>query len=150
MSLGSNGVSEAFVISGGVPMNKETYRMKLAYWSGLIKEANSSEMGISKWCDMNQISRRKYYYWHKKVMHDTYELAVQSGLLSGTDTKSHGERKLPAIPEFAELKAPDTKMADECCMDSGIKINWNDFMITVNTKFSEEELLKVLRVMHHV
>ena len=45
-------------------MNEETMRMKLAYWAGIIKEARTSGMKISDWCDKNQISHRQYYYWH--------------------------------------------------------------------------------------
>ena len=43
-------------------MDKETMRMKLTYWSGIIKEARASDMKISKWCEMNQITERQYYY----------------------------------------------------------------------------------------
>ena len=66
-------------------MDKETMRMKLTYWSGIIKEARASGMKISKWCEMNQITERQYYYWHKKVMHDTYTMALMSGMVPAID-----------------------------------------------------------------
>ena len=79
MPLGAIVLPRAFVIIGRTLMDKETKEMKLAYWTGIIKESKSSGMKISDWCRMNQISRRQYYYWHRKVMHDTYETAVERG-----------------------------------------------------------------------
>ena len=130
-------------------MNKGTKRMKLAYWTGIVKEANSSGMKISEWCDTNHISRRKYYYWHKKVMGETYALAVENGLLPDAENKP-SEKKLPVVPEFAELVVPATDVTHKPSNDPGISIQWNDFTITVNPDFSERELAKVLKVMHNV
>ena len=130
-------------------MDKETNRMKLAYWSGIIKEANASGMKISKWCDMNQISRRKYYYWHKKVMHDTYTLAVKTGLISEEGTNPP-DRELPVTTEFAELSLPKTLTASEQSVDPGISIKWNDFTVSIDHGFSEGELIRVLKVMQYV
>ena len=134
-------------------MDKETRNMKLAYWAGIIREAKSSGMSISKWCTVNQISNRKFYYWHKKVMHDTYMSAVESGLLPDTananDIKS-SDQNLPAVPDFAELSVPDKIPAREQCWDSGISIKWGDFTIAIKQHFSEEDLTRVMRAMHHV
>ena len=130
-------------------MNKEAKCMKLAYWTGIVKEANSSGMKISEWCDINHISHRKYYYWHKKVMDETYSLAVESGLLPDAENKL-SERKLPMVPEFAELTAPGTDVTHNHSNDPGISIQWNGFTITVNPDFSERELAKVLKVMRNV
>ena len=131
-------------------MDNETKRMKLAYWSGIIKESKSSGMKISEWCKVNQISNRKYYYWHKKVMHDTYTMAVENGLLAETKNNTSG-RDLPAVPEFAELTIPDANVSvPEHSKNPGINIKWGGFTIAVDAEFSEGELLKVLRVMNHV
>ncbi len=130
-------------------MDKETMQMKLAYWSGVIKEAKASGMNITKWCEMNQITNRQYYYWHKKVMHGTYELAVESRLLPDAGIKP-SDKGLPAAPEFAELTVPDTNGVHELLGDPGISIKWNGFTITVGSKFSEGELARVLRVMQNV
>ena len=129
-------------------MDKETKAMKLAYWSGIIKEAKSSGMKITKWCELNQITNRQYYYWHKKVMHDTYESAVERGLLSGAEASSAG-RDLPMVPEFAELTAPVANKIPDQCETVGISIKWNDFTVTINPGFSEGELARVLRVMQN-
>ena len=146
MPLGAIVLPRAFVIIGRTLMDKETKEMKLAYWTGIIKESKSSGMKISDWCRMNQISRRQYYYWHRKVMHDTYETAVERGLLPGTEADP-ASRDLPIVPEFAELTAPASDKAGEHCGAVGISIRWNDFTVTVSPKFSEGELAKVLRVM---
>ncbi len=130
-------------------MDCETKRMKLAYWSRIIKEAASSGMKISEWCDMNHISRRKYYYWHKKVMLGTYALAVKNGIMQ--DNKNDATNQdLPAIPEFAELTIPNEDTVTNHCKDPGVKIKRGGFTISVEQGFSEDVLLKVLGVMHHV
>ncbi len=123
--------------------------MKLTYWTGIIKEANASGIKIKKWCEMNQITKRQFYYWHKKVMHDTYELAAESGLLPDTGINP-SDKDLPAAPEFAELTVPDTDREYELHRNTNISIKWNDFTITVGPKFSEGELARVLRVMQNV
>lgn len=130
-------------------MDKETNEMKLAYWSGVIKEAKYSGMKVAKWCELNQITKRQYYYWHKKVMHDTYESAVERGLLPGAEAGPAG-RDLPMAPEFAELTAPDMGGAHEPLRDPGVSIRWNEFTIAVNPGFSEGELARILKVMRHV
>jgi len=138
-----------FSYEGGPSMDKETMRMKLVYWSGIIKEANSSGMKISRWCEMNQISHRKYYYWHKKVMHDTYTNAVETGLMPAS-TDNTPQATLPAVPEFAELAMADGDIGPRHRKDPEISIRYGDFMINVDAEFSERELEKVLRVVSHV
>ena len=130
-------------------MDEGTKQMKLAYWAGIIKESKSSGMMISEWCRINQISRRQYYYWHNKVMHDSYELAVRYGLLPDTGIEQPG-REVPAEPEFAELTMPDADKEDGHYRDPGINITWNGFTIEVSHGFSEVELARVLEVMKHV
>lgn len=130
-------------------MNKETMRMKLTYWSGIIKEARASGMKITKWCEMNQITERQYYYWHKKVMHDTYIMALESGMVPTTDV-NQSQQELPAVPEFAELtvSGADIKTKPKEC--PGINIRCGEFTINVDEAFSERELLRVLKVMSYV
>ena len=132
-------------------MNEETIHMKLAYWSGIIKEAKTSGMKISEWCDKNQISHRKYYYWHRKVMHSAYAMAVESKLIPEPNVLSP-EQSLPAVPDFAELPIPqeDSGLRNGTYAASAIRISCNDFLVTVDPDFSERELMKVLRVMKHV
>jgi hypothetical protein len=124
-------------------MNTETKQMKLAYWAGVIKESKTSGMKVSDWCASNQISLRKYYYWHKKVMHGTYALAVENGYLPNTDSERLPDR-LPAAPDFAELPLPTDINA------SRISIMKNGFTIEVGPDFSEGGLLRVLKVMKNV
>lgn len=130
-------------------MDKETKQMKLAYWTRVIKEAKSSGEKVCDWCRMNQISKRQYYYWHNKVMHDTYEMAVRSGLLPETGSGPY-KQNLPSAPEFAELTVPEKKAVDAQGTNAGINIKWNDFLIQVDPGFSEKELVRVLGVMRHV
>ena len=130
-------------------MNEEIMRMKLTYWSGLIKEAKASGMKISEWCKMNQMTTRKYYYWHNKVMHSTYTMAVENGVIQTTEAGRPLQAALPAVPEFAELTLPDSENEFSLRRNPGITIDCGEFTINIDNEFSEGELLKVLRVMSH-
>ena len=130
-------------------MKKETDRMKLAYWANLIRESKTSGMKISEWCVSNQISIRKYYYWHKKVMHSTYTLAVENGYLPDIDNPRSSD-ELPAVPDFAELSVPNGDVKLDKNNDSVISIKRNGFAIEIGSDFSEEGLLRVLKVIQHV
>lgn len=130
-------------------MDKKISCMKLAYWTDIIKKSKSSRMKISEWCATNQISVRKYYYWHKKVMHDTYDLATKKGLLPAPELAVI----VPATqktPEFTELSLLDKAAFQERTDHSGISIKYNSFTIFVDQGFSERELAKVLQVMNNV
>ena len=130
-------------------MNRETDRMKLAYWANLIRESKTSGMKISEWCVSNQISIRKYYYWHKKVMHSTYTLAVENGYLPDIDNPRSSD-ELPAAPDFAELSVPHRDAELDKNNDSVISIKRNGFAIEIGSDFSEEGLRRVLKVIQHV
>ena len=130
-------------------MNKETGRMKLAYWANIIRESKTSGMKISEWCVSNQISIRKYYYWHKKVMHSTYTLAVENGYLPDNDNGGSSD-KLSVAPDFAELSVPNAGVVSEKNNDSGISIKSTGFTIEVGANFSEGGLMRVLKVIQHV
>ena len=130
-------------------MNKETDCMKLAYWAELIRESKASGMKISEWCVSNQISIRKYYYWHKKVMHSTYTLAVENGYLPDINNEGPADKSL-ATPDFAELSVPNDCNVPGRVNDSGISIKRNGFTIEVGLNFSEGGLMRVLKVMQHV
>ena len=130
-------------------MDKETDHMKLAYWANIIRESKTSGMKISEWCTSNQISIRKYYYWHKKVMHSTYTLAVEKGYLPEED-HDNTNVKLPAVPDFAELAVPGTGHSSEEESGVGINIKRNGFTIEVGANFSEGGLMRVLKVIQNV
>ena len=135
-------------------MKEETRKLKLAYWTGIVKEANNSGMKVQDWCQMNNITMRQYYYWHSKVMKSIYALTVKNKLLPDAGG-SLPATELPEAPDFAELMVPVEQhtghdQAPVPCSDTGIRIGWEGFSIDIGSGFSEGELLKVLRVMHNV
>ena len=125
--------------------------MKLAYWTGIVKEVRNSGMKVQDWCSQNNISTRKYYYWHSKVMKNTYAIAVKSGFLPGAGNSSPA-MELPEVPDFSELPVPVeiAKPTAAQRKDPDIKIRWERFTIDIGPEFSESDLLKVLRVMNNV
>ena len=54
-------------------MATEKQKDKLEYWKILIQEQKSSSLNVSEWCEQNNVSRRKYYYWLNRYEKDYRE-----------------------------------------------------------------------------
>jgi hypothetical protein len=48
-------------------MATEKQKDKLEYWKILIQEQKSSSLNVAEWCEQNNVSRRKYYYWLNRI-----------------------------------------------------------------------------------
>ena len=77
-------------------------------------------MKIEKWCEMNQITKRQYYYWHKKVMHER---------------KTRGGSSLPLGSLFCpfgppEAKPPESGGVKRPPQDIYSNDTWNSLKIT--------------------
>ena len=129
-------------------MNEEKHAMKLAHWTSIIREANTSGKTIVQWCSENQLSIRSYYYWHKRVMHSTYKTLIENGFQSPSELpEANSEKTTAPVPVFAELKPPAVckwgSSAAVIILESG------NFKIRIEDGFSEECLEKVIRVISH-
>ena len=129
-------------------MDNEKHAMKLAYWTGVIREANTSGKTIRQWCSENQLSLRSYYYWHKQVMHSTYKTLVEKGFQPPSELPvTDPEGILAPVPVFAELKPSADRKQEGAA--AGIVIEAGSFRIRIEDGFSEECLGKVIRVISH-
>ena len=43
---------------------------KLQQWAAIIQECRTSGMMIKDWCEENNISRDKYYYWQQRKVRE--------------------------------------------------------------------------------
>jgi len=122
--------------------------MKLAHWTSLIREANTSGKKITVWCDENQISKRKYYYWHKKVMHSTYNALIEHGFKPPAELPDTSLSSVSvSAPVFAELKPPTQSGPGQSGPD--IILEAGNIRVCVKDGFSEDSLRKVLRVISY-
>jgi hypothetical protein len=129
-------------------LNEEKHAMKLAHWTSIIREANTSGKTVEQWCRTNQISIRSYYYWHKQVMHSTYKTLVENGFQPPLELPEEDSAKMMApVPVFAELRPPAERKQESTA--AGIILESGNFKIRVEDGFSEECLEKVIRVISH-
>ena len=128
-------------------LNEEKHAMKLAHWTSIIREANTSGKTIVQWCSENQLSIRSYYYWHKRVMHSTYKTLIENGFQPPSELPDDGEKIAAPVPVFAELKPPTDRKHESAA--SGIILESGNFKIRIEDGFSEECLEKVIWVISH-
>lgn len=76
-------------------MKAARHEMLKEQWRGIIKAFNESGLTVRQWCEENQISPAKYYYWLRVIREESL---IQAGTLAVTGQT-----------QFAELK-PSTEL----------------------------------------
>ena len=82
---------------------------KCELWKNRINECKASGLSVAEWCNKNNLTKAKYYYWHK--------------ILNESSIRDE------ASPVFAEILVP-TKASSS----SGIKVSWKDIDIFISDK----------------
>ena len=49
-------------------MDQDSYDVRITKWESLIREANSSGISKTEWCQLHGISKYKFYYWQLKKL----------------------------------------------------------------------------------
>ena len=86
-------------------MDQDTYDARITKWESLIREANSSGISKSEWCQLHGISKYKFYYWQRKVQARAgAELQIKTAgcndLLKSEPASSLVELRLPAVESW--------------------------------------------------
>jgi len=150
-------------------MNQEIMNIRIAQWSEVIKEAYGSELSITEWCKQNEISKRKFYYWVKKVrrtacdrinekLHEkgtSLQAVTDSNAASITEARANRSVKSETVP-FVEVRLTDNKCEQDSnpvasvFPDPELLITRGRYGIVVGSTTKEEVLERVLRVIGHV
>ena len=48
-------------------------QLKFQHWSNLIAQYQESGMTLTAWCEQNNICKKSYYYWLRKIRLDAIE-----------------------------------------------------------------------------
>ncbi len=135
-------------------MDKDTGRIRLQEWIDIIKEYNASGMTKTAWCRANGIKLRRFYYWQLKLR----KLAAENSM---DDTQS---LSLPEKAGFYEISPSsvssfstpfishnsDSAVLGTQSGSSGISLEYGDYRMTLENRFSEETLASLLKVLRHV
>lgn len=142
---------------------QQTSEEKLEYWRRIIKQADTSQLGIPEWCQQNDITPHQLAYWRGKVKshNDKYLSDLdQPTNVPGSTTDTH---KGPFIelsiddPTFdidspekmdrsTQTKTAVTIKSAEASRIPEIRIETSSFKIYVTNGVDEQTLRMVLRV----
>ena len=105
---------------------------KLQHWAAVIQECRTSGMMIKDWCEENNITRDKYYYWQRKVR----EAACESLTKQAPDSQS-----------FAEIPTVLTRDTITESFQTELTILVADSVISVNRSTDPLLLKTVIKVL---
>ena len=54
-------------------MDKITRKMRLAQWTSIIRECNSSGMSKKSWITDNNIDEKQFYYWQRRIREEAIQ-----------------------------------------------------------------------------
>lgn len=74
-------------------MDKISHEMRLAQWSSIIRECNSSGISKKSWITSNGINEKQFYYWQRRVREEVFQELQPS---------------LPPAKTFVELNVPSS------------------------------------------
>lgn len=102
-------------------------QVRMQQWANIIRNQKESGLTIDAFCEANNISKNRFFYWQKKIR----ETAIQAV----------GNR-------FVEVTTPVNNHSDEFFPKSGcIGISLNDAVLTVDNNVSTELLARVIGVL---
>lgn len=102
---------------------------RMQQWANIIRKQKESGLTIDAFCESNNISRNRFFYWQKKIR----ETAIQT-----------------VSNRFVEVTVPADEIPIETIPRSGcIVISLNGAVLTVDNNVSAELLVRVIGVLRN-
>ena len=130
-------------------MDTTAYEIRLNHWMSIIQAANESPMSKSEWCRQNGITKRKFYYWQRKIQD---HLIGTGAVPQSTAVQVSVQPIAPKTqPVFCEIPEPEPETTSDapvnikkdfradaviCCGSISILINENTSPGTLNCLLS--------------
>lgn len=74
-------------------MDEIVHNVRRQQWLSIIQACNASGQSKNQWCDENGISRRKFYYWQKKLRTELYKEAQERSCISFVQPSNTGNNQ---------------------------------------------------------
>lgn len=74
-------------------MDEIVHDVRHQQWLSIIQACNASGQSKNQWCDENGISRRKFYYWQKKLRTELYQEAQERSCISFVQPSNTGNNQ---------------------------------------------------------
>lgn len=87
-------------------MKTTKHEILKSQWTEIIKSHSASGRSIREWCEENDISRTKFYYWQRVIRQDTL---IKAGTLAVTGQTQFVEIK----PNEDKANIPETKLNNQ-------------------------------------
>lgn len=84
-------------------MDKTTYEMRLAQWTNIIQECNTSGIQKKVWCQQNSIDEKQFYYWQRRIRNRAFEIQkVSEPAVLAASTPAFVEIPTKVSPSYKE------------------------------------------------
>ena len=102
---------------------------RMQQWATIIRSQKESGLTIDAFCESNNISKNRFFYWQKKIR----ETAIQT-----------------VSNRFVEVTTPVVECSNEnICRSGCIGISLNGAVLTVDNNVSAELLARVIGVLRN-
>lgn len=113
-------------------MDKISHEMRLAQWTSIIRECNSSGLSKKSWITANGIDEKQFYYWQRRVREEVFQELQPS--LSPTQT-------------FVELNVPSSTTSHSERPEAILRIG--NCVLELQNTLSPILLQTIMQVMIH-
>lgn len=110
-------------------------QMHIQEWTKLIDARQSSGLSIKEWCEQNNLSQSKYYYYLKKLRLLACEPLIEGG---------QGDAQFALVPKQARESNPTTTGL------SNIRITLPGAVVEIGESASEAQIRFTLEVLLNV
>ena len=136
-------------------MDQDSYDVRITKWESLIREANSSGISKTEWCQLHGISKYKFYYWQRKI-----RARVGAGLQAKTAGYNDPLKSEPAS-SLVELRLPTVEpsalgttpllhgLNTQIDHTAALLLRVGAYEIQVSSPAAEETLGMVMRVLRN-
>jgi len=104
----------------------------LLLWEQRIKDRIKSGISVSEWCEINEITKHKYYYWNHKISKK-----------QNSDKEIEFTEITPIISKEPELKSNLGKLDD-------FQIFFKDIQVTVPSNFNQDSFAGLMKVLQQL
>lgn len=107
----------------------------LALWTNRIKECRASGLTVSRWCELNNIGIKNYYYWMRKIKREVFDALPAERKEYATSTMDS------AVPVFSKINLVND---DKINSATAVTIKLNGIEIDVQDGASEAVIRNTL------
>ncbi len=108
-------------------------------WTPIVRECKNSGLSVRKWCEVNEVDEKQYYYWQRRVREDICTTIANEAISVNTS------------PTFIEVSGEETLSLPQnhsFCPD--MIINYGTIRLEIANSTSSQLLNEVMKVINHV